>query len=57
VVAALFPIGEGNIPERADPLSGWTEELSVIGGKMGKAFVRLRGRSWAPEPDGVHGRV
>ena len=56
-MAALFPIGEGNIPERADPLSGWTEELSVIGGKMGKAFVRLRGRSWAPEPDGVHGRV
>jgi len=57
VVAALFPIREGDIPGRAGPPSGWTEELSATGEEMGKAFARLRRRPRAPGPNGVHGRV
>ncbi|KAG5314519.1 PO11 protein, partial [Pseudoatta argentina] len=52
VVAALFPTRERDIPERAGPPSGWTEELSVTGVEMKEAFARL-----APGPSGVYGRV
>ena len=57
MVAALFPTGERDIPERVGLPSGWTEELSITGEEMEKAFACLRGRPRAPGPSGIHGRV
>ncbi|KAG5321626.1 PO11 protein, partial [Pseudoatta argentina] len=57
VVTALFPTSEKDIPERVGRPSGWTEELSVTGEEMVKAFARLKGRPRAPGPSGIHGRV
>ena len=57
VVTALFPNRERDIPERAGHPSEWTEELSVTGEEMEKAFARLKGRPRAPGPSGIHGRV
>ena len=39
VMGALFPTKERDIPKRAVPPSGWTEELSVIGEEMRKTSV------------------